>query len=147
MSTPAWMAKLLTYAPLSAAIKRRLGPEDRIALEFTDALRIASLEGRLLAVWVHPANELAGKATGTMVAVARAIGLIPGCPDYLFLAADRSLAIELKAGDGKQSEKQKLFQQWCELCGVPYHICRSADEALSILKTEGGFLVLGKGGF
>lgn len=132
MPTPAFLLRLMAYKRLSPRF--RLGPEDRIALEFATDLRVAVLEGRLKAVWCHVPNQLAGAARASpAAALARAMGLIAGASDYLFLWGAGSAALEAKSDVGRLSESQRDFEHWCAAHDVPIHIFRSADEGLSIL--------------
>lgn len=144
MATPAFLLRLMQYRGLSRSIK--IGPEDAECLAFVTELRAASLQCRLHAVWTHPANELAGmvrKGTGgkiiipAQVALARALGLITGTSDYLFLMRTGSLAIEFKSKTGTMTEGQKDFKDWCDAMGVPHHVVRSADAGLQILRDAG----------
>lgn len=143
MATPAFLVRLMAYTRLSGGI--RLSEEDRIAISFANALRAATLEGRLMAVWTHPANELAGvgrRVRGVFQptiqsAIARACGLITGTPDYLFLCDGGSLAIEIKTSIGSLSPAQRDFRDWCARMGVPHHVCRSVEESLDVLRKAG----------
>jgi hypothetical protein len=56
-------------------------------------------------------------------------GKISGWPDYVFLSPEKSIGIEFKAGKNKQSENQKLVQEWFASAGVGYFVCYSATEA------------------
>ncbi|GGN49497.1 hypothetical protein GCM10011349_20170 [Novosphingobium indicum] len=144
MPTPAFLVRLMQYRGLSRSV--RIGPEDSECLAFATELRAAALEGRLRAVFTHPANELAGmvrKGPGgkvivpAQVALARALGLITGTADYLFMMCDSSLAIEFKSKNGSMTEGQKDFRDWCEAMGVPHHVVRSAEGGLQILRDAG----------
>lgn len=136
MATPAFLVRLMAHKGLSRGF--RLGPEDREAYVFANGLRVAAIEGRLHAVFTHPANELAwrGKATPA-IALARALGLITGASDYLFLAANRSLALEFKSHDGRLTTGQKDWRSWCDSQGVPFRVARSSAEGMDILREEG----------
>lgn len=135
----------MQHHSLSLALQSKLGPEDREAYAFANALRVETLEGRLRAIWTHPANELAGMTTGTgkyrrvpvAVAIARALGLIAGASDYLFLWERGSLAMEFKSAKGRLNDAQTDFRRWCEMVGVPFHIVRSVDQGLDLLETAG----------
>jgi len=133
MRTPAFLVRLMDYRRLSA--RMRLGPEDRVCLEFVTALRVAALEGRLSAVFCHVPNELATR--GPAAALARALGLITGTSDYLFLWDGGAAALEAKAPGAYPSPIQRDFRDWCAARGVPWHVFRSADEGLAILRALG----------
>lgn len=58
-----------------------------------------------------------------------AIG-IPGEPDLtLFTKTGNTIFIEIKTPTGRQSKKQKHFQEVAELYGFPYKIMRSVEDA------------------
>lgn len=125
-------------------------PEDVFGYAVGNMLRAEALEGQLKAVWFHVANEIAGatnnKGASLRYVMARALGLIPGTADLIFMATGKCCAIELKAGKTKASATQKLFAEWCAHHGVPYHIVTAKDEhdipaaigrVRAILQTEG----------
>lgn len=139
------LIRLMSPAPLSANL--RLGPEDRMGAELASDLRVATLQGRMRGVWTHVANEVgfdpkaAGRRrAGIRYAIASALGLTPGCADYLFLWNTGSGAIELKSKTGRQTQAQSDFEKWCAAQGVPYRVARSCNEAKEIL-TEWGVLL------
>lgn len=117
------------------------GPEDQIAHEFATRLRTWALQGQLYAVWFHVPNEIAGQQGSRRAAIryalAKAIGLIPGTADFIFLCAAGSFALECKAGRNTLSANQKDFRDWCELVGVPFAVFRSADEGEAQLRAWG----------
>ena len=143
MATPAFIVRLMHHKGLSSSVQ--LGPEDAEAYRFAQDLRQASIEGRLRAVWTHPANELAGVGKTVngkfrvlvQAAIARALGLITGSSDYLFLHQTGSLALEFKSKTGRLTEGQTDFRDWCRAINVPFHVVRSREEALAILRDEG----------
>lgn len=141
---PAFLLRLMDHVALSRRMV--LGPEDAEAYAFANSLRAATLEGKLAAVWTHPANELAGmvrKAPGgkitvpPQIALARALGLITGTSDFLFLWAAGACAIEFKSKTGTMTPGQRDFRDWCELMRVPFHLVRSADAGLQVLRQAG----------
>lgn len=136
---PVWLVRLMQYRGLSPRLT--IKPEEDLSIRYANELRVAAMEGRLTAVFVHPANEMAGYSSSTArSAIARAMGLIPGCPDYLFLGDGRCLAQEAKVGRNDLSPNQSDFQQWCESCNVPYRVFRSVDEGLQQLREAGMLL-------
>jgi hypothetical protein len=137
--------RLMTGRELSARI--RLKPEEILARAFANALRQATIQGRLRCVWTHPANEVAGQQTGLAqirYAIAKAMGLIDGTADYLFLWADGSGALEAKVGDNGQQANQVDFEAWCVANGVRYATFTTVEEGLAIL-VEWGVLTPLKG--
>ena len=136
MTTPSHLVRLMQHVPFRA----KLGPEDAESYAFANQQREATLNGSLRAVWTHPANELAYAKGGKQTAQAgkaRALGLITGTSDYLFLAKDGAIAIEFKSDTGRLTEGQSDFSKWCLGCGVPYFIVRSAEAGLTILANHG----------
>lgn len=134
------VGRLAAYLLPASVQGLKLGPEDRIGIDLAGRLRVASIEGRLIAVWLHVANEVGGghgNKSRIAYAVAKALGTHAGIADLLFLWNGGSLAIELKAPGNTQTESQKLFEAWCAHANVPYHVCTSADEAEAILRAAG----------
>ena len=139
--TPGFLIRLMQHHPLSA--RTRLGPEDGAAYQFAQDLRAATIERRLRAVWTHPANELAGLPKDTprrfllRAAIARALGLITGTSDYLFLWDAGSMVIEFKSDTGRLTAEQRDFRDWCAAAGVPFHVVRSSGEGVALLRSAG----------
>lgn len=141
--TPAFLIRLMQHASLARGFN--LGPEDREAYGFANDLRTAVLEGRLKAVWMHPANELAGMVqivrgkprVPPQIALARALGLIRGASDYLFLWDGGCCAMEFKSPTGRLTDAQRDFRDWCEAVGVPFHLIRSSVAGLDLLRAYG----------
>ncbi len=132
------IVRLMTVRKLSPLI--RLKPEEVLACAFANALRQATLEGRLLCVWTHPANEVAGqqnRLAQIRYAIAKAMGLIDGTADYLFLKRDGSGALEAKVGRNDQQANQVDFEKWCDHNGVRYATFTSVEQGMSILESWG----------
>ena len=128
------LTQLMLREPLSANV--RLGPEDRESIAFANRLREWTISGRLKAVWTHPANEAGYARNGKgrlRMGIAKALGLIPGTPDFMIVGAGWSLLIEMKSDTGRQSPSQRAFQAWAVEIGIIYRVCRSADEAEEVL--------------
>jgi hypothetical protein len=120
-----------------------LKPEERLAVDFADALRALTLEGRLRAVWTHPANEIAGRRSGLSrirYAIAKRMGLVDGAADYLFLWSDGSGALEAKVGSNGLQPNQMDFQWWCERNGVRHRVFTTVEEGLAALREWGAIL-------
>lgn len=139
MTTPPHLVRLMAHV----AFRGKLGPEDAESYVFANQLREATLNGKLRAVWTHPAQELCHAKGGRMMiqaAKARALGMITGTSDFLFMWSGRNLAIEMKSKTGTLTPGQKDFAGWCHDNGVPYFVARSSDAALALL-VEYGVLV------
>lgn len=133
----ATLLHLMMPPKLSANLK--LGHEDKICIDFANRLRTWTLQRQLMAVWSHIPNELAGGTNNAKIryAIAKALGMITGTADYLFLWSDGAAALEVKAKRGVQTEEQRHFQVWCGMMGVPYFVVYSADEGESTLRNLG----------
>ena len=58
----------------------------------------------------------------------KATGLMSGISDLIVINNGKVLFIECKDSKGKQSDKQKDFQNIVELQGFEYHLVRSLEE-------------------
>lgn len=117
----------------------RTGPEDRIAIEVGNMLRAATLEAKLSAVWTHIPHEVGGgnHLSSIRYALAKAMGLITGSADYVFVWPEGGGWIELKSKTGSLSPAQRDFKQWCSTTGVKHAVCRSCEEVEETLRTWG----------
>lgn len=67
----------------------------------------------------------------TEARIMKAEGMTAGVSDLILLVASKgyhSLCIEMKYGNGRQTEYQKMWQQKAEEQGNKYIICRSVEE-------------------
>jgi hypothetical protein len=64
-------------------------------------------------------------------------GIKPGWPDVQFIFEGRFYGIELKVGNGTQSDNQILRQGEIEQAKAPYAICRSVEEVECQLRAWG----------
>lgn len=55
-------------------------------------------------------------------------GFLAGVADLIVLLPNKAMFFELKTSIGRQSDKQKEFQQTVELLGFEYHLVRSLDD-------------------
>lgn len=120
--------------------KLRLQKEEQLAINFADELRRYTETGELTCVWVHPANEIAGRRSrlaAIRYTIAKRMGLVDGAADYLFLWANGSGALEAKVGKNKQQDNQLDFEWWCQQNGVHYEVFRTVDEGIAILEKWG----------
>jgi hypothetical protein len=122
--------------------KGRVGPEDRLTIEVATMLRVATVEGRLRATWSHLPHEAAGKGkfAAIYMAKAKAMGLIKGSADLVFVWAGGGGWIELKTETGSLTKEQREFRDWCIATGCNHALCRSVEEVQRVL-AEWGVLV------
>lgn len=55
-------------------------------------------------------------------------GFLPGVSDLIVLLPNKAMFFEVKTSIGRQSDKQKEFQQTVELLGFEYHLVRSLED-------------------
>jgi len=60
-----------------------------------------------------------------------------GSPDWIVMFGGTCLQVEAKAPRGRQSISQKAWQAKAERCGNHYHIVRSPDEMVCLLRSHG----------
>lgn len=131
MEVSDFLTRLMACGQLLRGTK--LGPEDRLCIEFAQKLRELTLCGRLRAVWLHVPNE--GKRSIWVGQLRRAMGMQTGCPDYLFLTPTGAYGIEFKAKRGTVRPSQKDFRAWMEEAGVGYALVRSVEDGIRSLES------------
>lgn len=82
------------------------------------------------AVLHFSANE---QADQKRQAILVGMGVFPGFADLTLLSEGRVLFLEVKSKTGRQTIRQKHFQQLMEKQGHAYEIVRSTDDALAAL--------------
>ena len=88
--------------------------------------------------WFHPFNE--GKRTGWEQKNFTEIGGKKGLPDIFILDTPllgltyKAVVIELKIGNNKLRDSQKLWKNNIESCNIAYIICYTLDEVIEVLK-------------
>lgn len=120
--------------------KGRMGEEDRLSVDVATMLRVATVEGRLRATWTHVPHEVAGrgKFAAIYMAKARAMGLVKGSADFVFVWPNGGGWIELKTRTGSLSPEQRDYKQWCFETDCNYALCRTVDEVADKLISWGG---------
>lgn len=84
--------------------------------------------GRLWMQYNNPKNAEHG-------GVLKGMGMVAGVSDLAYLKEDgRMLFIELKVGDGKQSQRQKWWEGVVRGCGAEYVVVRSLKEFVEIIE-------------
>lgn len=110
-------------------------PEQRLSIECADYLRELTLTGKLNAVWCHVPNE--GKRHNIVGAILKAMGMLPGSPDFWFIWRDGGGVIELKCGKNWLTDYQQYFMTWAVNNGVRQGVAKSLDEFKAILDEWG----------
>jgi hypothetical protein len=117
-------------------VSGKVTPETALCIEIAAWLAKESLAGRLRAVWFHVPNESPGHRHMVHNLLVKAMGRIPGAPDYVLLWDGGCMALEIKVA-AVQSVAQRAFEEWCRGCGVSYQLCRSLQEVQDFLKLMG----------
>lgn len=108
------------------------GPEDVLQMQVIRFLRFAAPD----LIVFHCPNG--GRRSIGEARKFKDMGVLPGVPDLCFVLPDgRFAGIELKAGKGRQSADQALFQEAVSKAGAPYSICRSLAEVEATLRGWG----------
>lgn len=113
-----------------------LRPETALSIEVADAMRRHTLAGRYKGIWGHVSNE--GERSQLNGAITKAMGLIAGFPDFVFMWQGGCAVVELKAGKGVLNDNQKDFRAWAVNVGIPWTIARSVAEVEGFLREHGG---------
>ena len=114
-------------------------PEAEIQIRIIRAIRSEVKEKNWPVLWFSVPNqlEISGKRAMMLYILRRMMGVVKGAPDIVIGINGRMLAMEVKAAT-KLSIDQKDFREWCSRCGVPYHMVTSAEQAISIIKSNLG---------
>ena len=128
-STPKFLLNLLLRGKMPWGT--RVKPEEQLCIQIADYLRAESITGCLRGVWGHVANE--GKRHIKVACVMKAMGLIPGTPDYFFIWNGGGGVIEIKVGKGRLSPNQVDYTAWCNHENVHHAVCRSLQEVIATL--------------
>jgi hypothetical protein len=125
-----------------------LKPEQAMCVEFANTMRKLTLEKNLSYIWFHIPNEFlpSTRVNYSFELKQKHMGKMSGVPDYCFIGEKDSFFIEFKAGKGKQSPNQKVFEGWCAAQDVPYYLCRSANEGAAIVLQRESSLNKKRGG-
>ena len=76
-----------------------------------------------------------GLRKGREAAKFKAMGVVPGVADLIFLLEGKTYFIEMKDDKGRQSDSQKLWERKVLEHGFEYHVARSLDDFKKIIKT------------
>ena len=109
--------------------------EDRIQADIVKFLR----HGGIMCHSVP--NEGAGRANAVRTAQLVTMGLFSGVGDLVvWWRRDGRTVIgylEVKTATGRQSDRQRHFQDLCECHGIPYHVVRSVEDVREYMEKEG----------
>lgn len=118
----------------------KTGEEEKECIKFAFEVRQLIREKRFNGIFLHIPNEYGGNSQPLYGHKLNLMGRFPGAADYLIVARQKNtpvpitLFIEFKARGKKLRKTQELFQWWCQMVGVDYHICYTKQEAIKILE-------------
>ena len=109
--------------------------EDRIQAEIVRYLRSRG-------IFCHSCpNEGAGRGGAIRTAQLVTMGLFPGVGDLVVwwntAGGVRIGYLEVKTATGRQSDRQRHFQDMCENHGIPYAVVRSVEDVREYMMAEG----------
>lgn len=112
---------------------KRVNAEEQLHMAIWQHIKLLAPKN---VVAFHPANG--GARSKRTAGRLKAMGVVPGIPDLVFVLADgRAAFMEIKTPDGRLSAEQKAFQSKCSDMGVEHAVIYNVDQALSILKAWG----------
>jgi hypothetical protein len=114
----------------------KLHPEQRLSIALAEAMRAHTLSGAYRGVWFCVQNE--GRRHRITALIQKAMGLIPGVSDFVFVWTGGALLAELKVGSNGQTDNQEHFQMWCGHCGLAYGVFRDVAAVEARLRDLGG---------
>lgn len=115
--------------------KFKLKPEEEKCVEFADMMRAYVDHGYYKGIWCHIPNEGQRSALGQIIL--RAMGLIKGATDYMFMGPWGHGVIEFKTGTNNLEEYQRYFRFWCDKEGVHHATVWNAGQAVAALREWG----------
>lgn len=78
-------------------------------------------------------ESIVNKATALSMDKMKSMGMVNGVSDTIVVLPNKTLFCEFKVQDGRQSEKQKEFQQIVTDLGHEYHVVRSLEQFKDII--------------
>lgn len=119
--------------------------EDALSMQVAAALHEWAITGRMFSTWTKIPHEVGavarnnsqfGKAQARY-AKQRAMGLVSGSCDFVFVWKGGGGWIELKRPKSGLSPNQADFRDWCRFLGINHAICRSLAEVETTLVNWG----------
>lgn len=126
---------LIPYKNISYS---NLKDEQMMCVEFANDMRQLTLGSDFPYIWFHIANEFlpSTRKNFSFDLKQKHMGKISGLPDYCFMSPNDSFFIEFKTSKGRQSDNQKIFEGWCCMTSIKYHICRSSKEGKILIEEK-----------
>lgn len=78
-------------------------------------------------------DSIVNKATSLSIDKMKAMGMVNGVSDTIVVLPNKTMFCEFKVQDGRQSDKQKEFQQIVTDLGHEYHVVRSLEQFKKII--------------
>jgi len=116
---------------------RPLKEEELISARTRSFMVAQKLSGRYVGVFAHIPNE--GKRSQQAARLLKAMGMIPGFVDWVFMGPWGNCVIELKLPGkaDKLRQSQLDFKEWCDSDGVPHFVCTSVAQVEAALLSVG----------
>jgi len=118
--------------------KRQRGERIPSPKEFDVHVALASLLRRTITphwIFTHiPSGEKRDPVTASRL---KAMGTMPGWPDFLFIGPGRVFFLELKREGGRASREQKEIAAHLMACGCGYLLTSDLDDAIGTLRDLG----------
>ncbi len=116
---------------------RHQQPEAVLQKAIVGYLALVAPRGRRNApfMWLSIPNE--SRRSARQGAQLKAMGMLPGAADLMFVAGGRVAFVELKVPGRYQTRTQKAFEAECKHHGVPYIVARSLAEVEALLADQG----------
>ena len=93
---------------------------------------LAMMLGAILKSYRIP-DSIVNKAVSQVLDKMRSTGMTAGVSDTIVVLPNKTLFCEFKVQDGRQSDKQKEFQQIVTDLGHEYHVVRSLEQFKDII--------------
>lgn len=93
---------------------------------------LAMMLGAILKSYRIP-DSIVNKAVSQVLDKMRSTGMISGVSDTIVVMPNKTIYCEFKTTEGRQSEKQKEFQQIVTNLGHKYYIVRSLEQFKEII--------------
>jgi hypothetical protein len=124
--------------PTNTLGSHNLKPEQKICIEFANAMRDFSLTNKIQYVWFHIPNEFlpSTRINYSFELKLKHMGKIAGTPDYCFVGHNNSFFIEFKAEKRKQTSTQIAFEKWCVAQKISYFLCHSAKQGIDLVLSQ-----------
>lgn len=125
----------LLMARSKIPMQATLNPEEGMCVRFADLMREYTDKEIYKGIWLHIPNER--KAHVFTMIILKAMGVITGAWDYVFIGPWGAGCLEFKQGANTLSDYQRYFRFWLRKWDIPHEEVRTVEQALQALKKWG----------